>query len=574
MSEKKPVPKKKKLIAEHKTIVVGGIVAAVALAGIVSGIVLFTVEVEKKRGNIVCAFNFVVDDLDPHSTRGGSWNVFFWSQVAEGLFEHDYSNPNNRIISNLAIKGEWSQDLLNFTCTLRKGVKFHDGTPFNATAVKWNFDRIHRLLDYMDWSYLWRISEDKTRINRTEVIDTYIVRFVLNKPYIPFKALLCSPISYMLSPTSTPADEFIDINSTLVGTGPFKFDVCTNTWQGSYIGICVNTTLTANLDYWGKKPYFDKIRITDGSYLDRIEGMKSKEISFVEPDRYEEIEAYRNMTDVTILEKPGLGVFWLHMNHKLFPVEMRKAISYAFNYTYYLEAASYYNDIDYGRAKSPITKGLLYSNWDDFDVPVYDIKVARQALIDANWPGTSGLTADDDISPGNEWETLANGPNPLATYNYSYVFDSWFQGNLSLEVAKNLKQIGVKIEPLGFNQLEIWIKMFTGDYDFILIGWAPSYNDPAEVINPNFSSKADGFFNYINFNDTLIQKWMDEALEEPDPSAREKLYYQIQERLIEELYSAIWLGSRVQYYIWASNIKGIQQEGPPLKILLKNGYFI
>ncbi|MHA2006193.1 MAG: ABC transporter substrate-binding protein [Promethearchaeota archaeon] len=578
MSEEKKVLKKKKrtlktIITEHKTIVVGGLIAVVAIAGIVGGIFLFW-QVDRGGGTFVFASNNVVNSLDPHRTRGGLQNQFLWDQVAEGLFDYNHSSPEYEIISCLATEWEWSEDQLNFTCILREGVRFHDRTPFNATAVKWNFDRIQRLLYEMNWPYLWLNSWGENKINRTIVLDNYIVRFILNEPYSALPALLASGISYILSPTSTPVNEFININSTVFGTGPYIMDKCETYYKGVYQGLCINVTLIPNPHYWGKKPSFDKVIITNGPWLSRIEGMESGDIHFVVPDRYDEREAYKNMTDVEIVEKVSLEVLWLHMNNDLFPKEMRKAISYAFNYTYWLESRPSYDrwEREYIRAKSPISKGLIYSNWEDFDVPDYNIQIARQALLDANWSGTENLTASGDISPGNPWEELVTGGTPLATYNFTYIYDSWFLGNLTLEISKNLKQIGVEINPLGVTSGEMWNKIFTGDYDFIQDGWGPSFNDPADMINPLYSSKGDGFFNFINFNNTVIQQWMEQALESSDSSTRQSLYYQIQEHLIQD-YASIWLGSPIEFQAWSSNVEGLQHESSLFKTLLKNGYF-
>ena len=82
-------------------------------------------------------------ELDPHySWDGASINVI--DQVCEGLFTYDFSDPELSIIPNLASSfGTWSFDKINYTIPLRIGIKFHDGTPFNATAVKWSFDRLN-----------------------------------------------------------------------------------------------------------------------------------------------------------------------------------------------------------------------------------------------------------------------------------------------------------------------------------------------------------------------------------------------------------------------------------------------
>jgi ABC-type transport system substrate-binding protein len=67
---------------------------------------------------------------------------------------------------------------------------------------------------------------------------------------------------------------------------------------------------------------------------------------------------------------------------------------------------------------------------------------------------------------------------------------------------------------------------------------------------------------------------MDDAVEEPNPVAREQLYYQIQERMIEKLYPSLWCTSQITHTAWAPNVKGIPLKGTYIKILFKDGYFV
>ncbi|MFX1402703.1 MAG: ABC transporter substrate-binding protein, partial [Promethearchaeota archaeon] len=117
-------------------------------------------------------------DLDPHN----SWDTDSFDviqQVCEGLFGYNFSDPEMEIIPYLATtEGTWSLDGLNYTVPLRTGVSFHDGAPFNATAVKFSFDRLTYLMDnYMSVvdtlyeAYDPEIDSYKRIINRTEVID-------------------------------------------------------------------------------------------------------------------------------------------------------------------------------------------------------------------------------------------------------------------------------------------------------------------------------------------------------------------------------------------------------------------
>ncbi|MFX0106637.1 MAG: ABC transporter substrate-binding protein, partial [Candidatus Hodarchaeota archaeon] len=183
---KKKVPKMKKILTENKPIVVGGIIASVAIAGIVGGIIFYLNDGEEKRDTLITNYEglwwydtlFNYDTYSKYNLRLQNYfdNVKIINQIAEGLFEYEITNEYTRIVPNLALDGNWSLDGLNLTCPLREGVKFHDGTPFNAYAVKWTFDRLHNLLNnisYLALSLSWYGSDGKFILNRTEIIDNY-----------------------------------------------------------------------------------------------------------------------------------------------------------------------------------------------------------------------------------------------------------------------------------------------------------------------------------------------------------------------------------------------------------------
>jgi len=115
-------------------------------------------------------------------------------------------------------------------------------------------------------------------------------------------------------------------------------------------------------------------------------------------------------------------------------------------------------------------------------------------------------------------------------------------------------------------------KLKDGDFDIYTVGWGVVSNDLVDVINPLYSSKLDGIGNYYKLNDTDVQEWMDNALQEFDDPSREQLYFDIQQRLIEELNPVAWLVNPIRYDIWDSDVKGIPTDGAPLRFILKYAY--
>jgi ABC-type transport system substrate-binding protein len=101
-----------------------------------------------------------------------------------------------------------------------------------------------------------------------------------------------------------------------------------------------------------------------------------------------------------------------------------------------------------------------------------------------------------------------------------------------------------------------WNNIETGKTDIWWLGAGLLYNDPAYLINALFSNKIDGLYNYQRTNDSIVQSWMEQGLIETDPVLRNLIYYNIQKRLIEELYPVTWLYSPVWYDVYRSNLRG------------------
>ena len=571
MTTEKKLPKQKipKIKKFKKPLIAGGIITVIAIAGIIGGIVLLGEIDETRGGTFVFGATSDPNTLDPiEGWSTGVTDRLIVNQVTEGLFDFEYTNNSSRLIMNLATRYDWSDNITELTCYLRKNVEFHDGTPFNATAVKWNIDRLHRLIDRIGDTYLWQLPDGNLIINETKVLDEYTVKFVLNQPFIPLLSLLASQHANMLSPSSTPDNDFNGIiPGTLYGTGPFIY--------GEYEENNM-VTLSPNPDYWGGRPAFDKVIISLFSNdTARYEAMLAGELSMTSagnPWSDEDRDQLMNTTGIELEETLMPGMRYIFMNNKVINTTMRKAISYAFNYSAYANLDLLYKPVSSRfpiRSESPIPKGMLYSHWGSFDMPYYNISIARQALKDVNWPGTAGLTANNNISAGNEWELLVTDGTPLATYNYTFPIGT-LDDNLFVLLNESLKQIGVKFEQTpGMTFPDLWT-MNRSMLGINRNGWFADYNDPISMINPLFSNKTDGIWNFGQVNDALVQLWMEEALEETNETLREQLYFKIEKRLIEEVYPLILVEMIFRLHTYVSNL---HWQPNPFKYSFKDMYF-
>jgi ABC-type transport system substrate-binding protein len=208
------------------------------------------------------------DYLDPavdYETAGGEviQNVF------ETLFYYDGSD-SSKVIPWLAESYEVSPDGTSYTIHLRRGIKFHDGTPFNATAVKYSIERAIIIADpdgpawmldvikgagdlmynkIWEGTATWDDVEAWRAQNPIEIIDDYTVRINLERPYSPFPTVLAYAVCSIVSPSYVEAhggveigthNEWIDRNAA-AGTGPYIFE----SWEAGTI------ILRRNPDYWG-----------------------------------------------------------------------------------------------------------------------------------------------------------------------------------------------------------------------------------------------------------------------------------------------------------------------------------
>jgi peptide/nickel transport system substrate-binding protein len=149
--------------------------------------------------------------LDPDQARTFVGRIVFES-LCDKLVD---ITPSLEIVPQLATSWEWSDDGLQLTMTLREGVVFHDGTPFNAEAVAANIDRSQNL----DES---RRKSELTSITGVEVVDEFTIRFTLGAPDATLLAQLSDRAGMMISPTAAEAAG-LDFGLAPVCSGPYSF---------------------------------------------------------------------------------------------------------------------------------------------------------------------------------------------------------------------------------------------------------------------------------------------------------------------------------------------------------------
>ena len=163
--------------------------------------------------------------LDPHAvTAVNDFRILV--NVYDGLVR--FADGSLEVEPSLAESWEISEDGLTYTFKLREGVTFHDGTPFNAEAVKFNFDRMldeeHPFHDTGPFPLAFFFSA----VEEVTAVDDTTVEFKLNEPFAPFLSNLAYPTGLLVSPAAVEASGK-DFGRNPVGTGAYKFEE----WQGN-----------------------------------------------------------------------------------------------------------------------------------------------------------------------------------------------------------------------------------------------------------------------------------------------------------------------------------------------------
>ncbi|KKN35508.1 hypothetical protein LCGC14_0782950 [marine sediment metagenome] len=501
--------------------------------------------------------NYGPSEIDPHNAWEENAFIVF-DQVVETLFTNNYSDPDLPVIPSLAADfGVWSSNGFSYTVSLKTGIEFHDGYIFNATSVKWSFDRLayfmnitgdlppQKAVTIIDEIYRW--DGNSPIIESVDIIDEFTVTFNLNYPFVALESLLCFSGSAILSPMSTPATDYIDkYSGILVGTGPFVFDHYTPD---------VEIKFSAFENYWRepaqiKTLYFSIISDT----IARENALLAGNIDFISNPSTSMLSTFGADPNLIVDGGSTTTIYYLGMNNKLYNRTWRKAISYAINYDYMINELLENNSV---RLKSPLPEGVQFAD-DYFDVPTYNLTTARGFMQSMGF----GVGFSTDA----EWDAVAVSSDPFLEVNFSYNLGNAFRTGMNALLEDNLRKIGIKVIDNGLDwmsylELLLGIGSPTGQPQFDklslwIYGWNPEYNDPITIIDPLLTNVS--IYNGAQVNDLYLGQLMALGTIETDSDIRGDIYNELQRYVVEDLVPWAFLYSPIEYVVYHKNITGYQ----------------
>jgi peptide/nickel transport system substrate-binding protein len=550
------------------------------------------------------------DYLDPHINYE-SMGEWIFDNVYETLYTYSWTTDDGTPdVPQLATDLTISPDGLDYTFTLRQGVTFHDGTPFNASCVKYNLERVLAVFDY--WGPAWLLAEPilggqaiedavysygegstqhvnayNTWLtqNAIEVLSTYVVRIHLAYEFVPFLAVLTYYIGNMISPSYIEAHGGVTIGSHnswmethTCGTGPYKV---TEYVPNDHIQLQLNTV------YWRETQA--KTQFPNAGSISQVTFDINAEVNsrimnlengytdgcYWPASRADEVfnGATGNSGDGTLKSSDDTLKVWagepsytldplgfnMHSNidqggiitKNPFTIkEFREAVSYAFNYNAYID--SMFDGVGIV-GEGPIPVGM----WGHDDtLPLYSYDITSAV---ASWNAAMSAGLDSIL------ETL-DGDLKLY-YN---------TGNVNREASLLMVKAGIEailahgstIQPttpltvtlIGLEYASYMSLVSANTIPIYFSGWIPDYSDPHEYARVYCHSYYlyGGRLNLsdsIGWDEVTVDGWIVDAMSEASSSIRLGLYENIQTTIVQHA-AYLWVIQYANFHVERARMNG------------------
>lgn len=488
------------------------IVRTLALAASAAALAAGPALAQKKGGTLTVGLELDIPGFDP--LKVGVYDTaanIAASVLLETLVKLD---NNGKPTPSLALSWSSSDDFRTWTFKLRPDVKFHDGTPFNAAAVKWNFDR------QKDPKNNCRCAFYIANTLSVEAPDDLTVVYKLKDPAVNMPALLTRPDqnSTIHSPSAIQA-KGDDYNRNPVGTGPFVL----KSWTAGD-----RMVVERNPNYWDKaKPYLDRVVLRPlPDSQSRFASLKSGETDLVWADEFEadNIERAKKDSTLQVLSYAGSGAAVNVFNTKVEPlddVRVRQALVMA---------------LDRKKFSQAITNGLA--------------RPASNPYGDGSWVKCK----DDGALPEDVNKAKALIKEYGKPVKFKMLFTATPRGRANGQVLQQFwKNVGAEMEIEQVDQATIPPRAFQRKFD--VTPWRiVDFPDPDVQMFANFYSKSP--LNLANFTNAELDKALEGARTTADEAKRTE-YYCEASRIINKNATWFWTFQNTYYAMAKAKVKGV-----------------
>jgi len=466
-------------------------------------------------GAVTLGMQLEPPNLDPTAGAAAPVDDVVYATLFEGLVR---LGPDGRARPMLATSWEISADGRVYTFHLRQGVRFHNGAPFNAAAVRFSLERA------IAPASANAQREALSAIERIETPDADTVRIILKRPDSGLLQLLALGDAVIVSP-----DSAAQAGTKPVGTGPFRY----RDWRRGYALI-----LERNPDYWGKAPSLDQVTykfIPDP--VAALAAVKSGDVDafpdFPAPENLAELRADPRLR---VAVGPTEAETILGINNRKGPLadlRVRRAIAHALDRPAIIKGAMY----GYG---TPIGSHLPPQNPAYIDLTgryPHDLATARRLLAEAGYP--NGFSVTLKLPPPN------------------------YARRSGEVVAAQLAQVGIKVRIENVEWAQ-WLEQVLANRDFDLTVVAH-----AEPFDYDIYGRQDYYFGY---DGPEVRRLLSDLKATTDEAERTTILQSIQRKIADDAVNG-FLFQFPRLGVWDARLQGLWLNAPTQSIDLANATF-
>ena len=431
--------------------------------------------------------------------------------------------PKGDIIPWLADKWDTSSDGKTVTFTLHKDIKFHDGSVFDADAVKWNIER------YIQTKGSLRTA-DLASIDNVQVVDASTVKFNLKSAFAPLLGALVDRAGMMVSKKVVDAaGADFTLKPFKAGTGPF---ILTEAVKADHY------TLEKNPDWWGKDassnklPFLDKIIVRPIVDADvRLTNLRAGQIQLINGLNGKDVASVKTDSTLTYQE---VGAFaW----NSLVPNE---APNFVFSDHRYVKAVAMALDRDEILQKGP-ANGIGLVGWGPISPAHFAYDPSFKPWPKADPDGAKALIAQ--IGKPLSFELLVQSGDPATIQLATLIQDELKKADITVTIKTQL-----------FNDI-VTLQQQHKHLGMTLVGWSGRLDPDGNTYDFVVTGSPNNDSSYSNAQvDTLMKQ----QRAEPDPAKRKTLLDQAQQIYAVDDPSRVWYGFGVSPLVTVRNLTGME----------------